>query len=119
MADGGAKESYELFAWFVQNRVSTPEAEKPFLILYGDEGFYEKVNQKQVQHYLGGGLEAAVSSLEVMKDLAKRYEVYHLRKTYGGPQESQILEQWREALEPQRIIPVHDEEEGSVHALGG
>src|SRR4051812_43516325 len=38
---GGSKESYELFAWFVQNRVSTPEAEKPFLIIYGDEGFYE------------------------------------------------------------------------------
>ena len=33
---GGAKESYELFAWFVKNRVATPEAEKPFLIIYGD-----------------------------------------------------------------------------------
>ena len=116
---GGAKESYELYAWLVQNRVSTPEAEeKPFLIIYGDEGFYEKVNAKQVQHYLGGGLEKGVSSLEVFQDLNKRFDVYLLRKSYGGSEDKAIRDQWADALEPQRIILVHDEDRAVDLALG-
>ncbi len=116
---GGAKESYELYAWFVKNRVATPEAEKPFLILYGDEGFYEKVNAKQVQHYLGAGIEEDVSSLEVFQNLNERFEVYLLRKSYGSPSEDKaIRDQWADALEPQRIIAVKDEERAVDLALG-
>lgn len=115
---GGAKESYELFAWFVQNRVSTPEAEKPFLIIYGDEGFYEKVNAKQVQHYLGGELEKGASALEVFRDLNERFDVYLLRKSYGNAAEDAAIKaQWVEALDPQRIIPVQDEQRAVDLAL--
>jgi hypothetical protein len=116
---GGAKESYELFGWFVQNRVLTPEAEKPFLIIYGDEGFYPEVCPKQVQHYVGAGLEKPASSLEVFQDLMKRYEVYLLRKSYGtGAEAKAIKEQWADALEPQRVLSVHDEERAVDLALG-
>jgi hypothetical protein len=115
---GGAKESYELYAWFVQNRVSAPRAEKPFLIIYGDEGFYPEVNEDQVRHYFGGALEGRVSSRSVFSDLMKRYEVYLLRKSYGGSQEKEILAQWQDALEPQRVIPVQDEERAVDLALG-
>jgi hypothetical protein len=116
---GGAKESYELFAWLVQNRVSAPEATKPFLIIYGDEGFYEKVDPKQVQHYLGAELAKPASSLEVFRDLMARFEVYLLRKSYGsGPEDKVIREQWADALEPQRIISVKDEERAVDLALG-
>jgi hypothetical protein len=116
---GGAKESYELFGWFVQNRVTTPEAEKPFLIIYGDEGFYPEVCPKQVQHYVGAGLEKPASSLEVFQDLMKRYEVYLLRKSYGtGAEDKAIKDQWADALEPQRILAVHDEERAVDLALG-
>lgn len=115
---GGAKESYELFAWLVQNRVHAPRAEKPFLIIYGDEGFYPTVSAEQVRHYLGGELEGRVSSKAVFQDLMKRFDVYLLRKTYGGSQEKEILEQWQAALEPQRVIAVHDEERAVDLALG-
>jgi hypothetical protein len=115
---GGAKESYELFAWYATERVSTPAAEKPFLILYGDEGFYEKVSKEQVKHILGAGLEENVPSKEVMKALMERYEVYLLRKTYGGTQEKEILAQWEEVLGPQRIIALKDEERAVDLALG-
>jgi len=116
---GGARESYELFGWFAQNRVKTPAAEKPFLIIYGDEGFYEKVNKDQVRHYLGAEIEKAVSARDVFSDLMKRYEVYLLRKTYGnGEEEKKILAQWEDALEPQRILAIQDEERAVDLALG-
>ena len=116
---GGAKESYELYAWFVQNRVSTPEAEKPFLIIYGDEGFYPEVDPKQVRHYVGASLEGPVSSRAVFRDLMARYEVYLLRKSYGSAaDDARIKEQWADALEPQRIIPVLDEQRAVDLALG-
>lgn len=116
---GGARESYELYAWFVQNRVSTPEAEKPFLIIYGDEGFYPEVCPKQVRHYVGASLEGPVSSRAVFQDLLARYEVYLLRKSYGSAAEdARIKEQWADALEPQRIIPVKDEQRAVDLALG-
>jgi len=115
---GGAKESYELFFWFVQNRVSTPRAVKPFLIIYGDEGFYDEIDPKQVQHYLGAGSERPVPSHAVLKDLNERFEVYHLRKDYSGAEDKKILAQWQDALEPQRVIPLRDEERAVDMALG-
>jgi hypothetical protein len=117
---GGARESYELFAWFLQNRVKAENAVgKPFLIIYGDEGFYPEVDPKQVQHYLAGGIEKPVSSLAVWRDLMERFNVYLLRKRYGSDREDKvILEQWQEALEPQRILSVNDEERAVDLALG-
>ncbi len=116
---GGAKESYELYAWFVQNRVFTPKAEKPFLIIYGDEGFYEKVSPAQLSHYVGASVEEPVSSRAVFEDLMARFEVYLLRKDYGAEDEDKkILAQWQKVLGPQRVIPVHDEERAVDLALG-
>lgn len=116
---GGAKESYELFAWFVQNRVSTPEAEKPFLIVYGDEGFYPSVDPEQVRHYLGVSIEKREPALPIFRDLMERFEVYLLRKSYGDPgEEKKIVKQWEAALEPQRILAVQDEERAVDLALG-
>ncbi len=120
---GGARESYELFAHFVAERCEVPNAsrddgEKPFLILYGDEGFYPEVATAQIRHYLGIGAEVAPKSVQVWKKLLETWEVYLFRKTYGGAQEQEILKQWTEALGAQRIIPVHDELRAVDLALG-
>lgn len=115
---GGARESYELFGYFVAERAHVPNAEKPFLILYGDEGFYPKVDPAQARHFLGVGIEKPVSSLKVWKKLMERWDVYLLRKEYGGAEEKKILAQWSEALEPQRIVPIPDEERAVDLALG-
>jgi len=116
---GGARESYELFAYFLAHRARTENAERPFLILYGDEGFYPEVDAKQAQHYLGGQLEGERSSVALWRELGKRFEIYLLRKSYGSKAEDRkIVAQWEEALEPQRIIPVPDEQRAVDLALG-
>jgi hypothetical protein len=116
---GGARESYELFAYFLTHRALTPNAARPFLILYGDEGFYPEVNAKQVEHYLGGQVTGERSSVAIFRALAQRFEVYLLRKTYGSPAEDRrIVAQWQKVLEPERILPVPDEQRAVDLALG-
>lgn len=117
---GGARESYELFAYYVQEQVSTPRAEKPFLILYGDEGFYPEVHAGQVKHYLGLDLpkQEKVVSADVWRRLGERFEIYLLRKTYGGSQEQEILAQWQEVIEPQKILTIDHEQRAVDLALG-
>ena len=116
---GTSQESYELFAYFLTHRAKTPKAEKPFLILYGDEGFYPEVNAKQVQHYLGGQIEGERTSVELWRELAKRWEIYLLRKTYGSAAEDKkIVAQWEKALSPERILAVPDEQRAVDLALG-
>jgi hypothetical protein len=116
---GGGRESYELYAWFVANRVRVENAPRPYLIIYGDEGFYPEVDPAQVRHHVEGGLESPASSLAVWRGLAERFELYLLRKTYGTDREDRaIVEQWREAIGPERILTVHDEERAVDLALG-
>lgn len=121
---GGSRESYELFGYFVDKQCSTPragteEGERPFLIIYGDEGFYPHVDPKQVQHYLGVGIQEKVSSAEVWRSLASKWDLYLLRKSYGSAeQDATVVAQWSKVLDPQRIILLPDELRAVDYALG-
>ncbi|HJX05475.1 MAG TPA: hypothetical protein VJ461_02100 [Candidatus Nanoarchaeia archaeon] len=103
----GVRESYELWGYYVSKHVLTPKAEKPFLILMGDEAFYNKVDPKQAKHYLGDGLQAQLDSIEMWKKLDERFNIYLLRKSYPG-YDDKIKAQWAEAIGHQKIVPVTD-----------
>ncbi len=104
---GGARESYELWAHFINEHCDTPKANSPTLIIMGDEGFYPQISPEQVKHYLGDTLQAPLDSKAAWQKLANRFDLYLLRKSYSGLDE-QISAQWAEAIGKQRIIPVED-----------
>lgn len=114
---GGARESYELFAHFVANGVKAPEAVSPMLIIFGDEGFYEHVDPGQVEHYLGSRPEAAIPAKQVWEAVGQHWNVYLLHKHYAGCDE-EIVRQWKDALGPQKVIPVPSPERAVDHAIG-
>ena len=103
----GIRESYELFAYFMNKYVSTPNAENPFMIIMGDEMFYDKINSKQIKHYIGDGLQEDLNSIEIWQQLSQKFDIYLLRKEYPGHNEK-IVEQWNQAIGPQKIIPIYD-----------
>lgn len=103
----GIRESYELWAHYVNECVTTPKATSPFLILMGDEMFYDIVRPEHAKKYLGQDLQAPVDAMKVWKSLAQKYDIYLLRKQYDG-HDSKIEAQWNAALGAQRIIPVYD-----------
>ena len=103
----GIRESYELFAYFANNNVSTPKATNPFMIIMGDEKFYEKIDHKHIKKYTGEGLQEDLDSMDVWKQLGQKFNIYLLRKSYAGRDE-EITAQWSEAIGAQKIIPVYD-----------
>ncbi len=104
---GGIRESYELFAYFMHEHAKTPKATSPFMIIMGDEKFYEMVNPDQVKHYLGDKMQDVADSKEIWKALAQRFDIYVLRKQYAG-HDKEIVAQWAEAIGEQKIIPLYD-----------
>ena len=115
---GGARESYELFFHWLLRRAKAPQAVRPFLILYGDEGFYPRIDPKQARHWVGDGLEAPLDSTAVIEAVCEGWNVFHLRKPYGGRQEGEILAQWTDVLGPERILRIDDEQRAVDLALG-
>ncbi|MBI4918687.1 hypothetical protein HY837_02065 [archaeon] len=100
-------ESYELFAYFVDNHVKTPKATSPFLILMGDEGFYEKINKSMVEHFVGDKLQDDLDAKTVWSSVGKKFNTYLLHKEYNGL-DKEIVGQWSEAIGQQKVIPVSD-----------
>jgi len=103
-------ESYELFAYFMLEHCKTPNATSPFLLIYGDEMFYENVNPKQVGHYIGDKLNRPIESRQVWQKLLQNFNLYLLHKPYGDENEPDVDEevktQWAKAIGKQRIIEV-------------
>ncbi len=100
-------ESYELFAHFVDKHVKTPKATSPFLIIMGDEAFYDKISKAMVEHFIGDKLQDDIDSKTVWDSLGKKFNVYLLHKEYGGL-DKEIVQQWSDALGVQKVIPVTD-----------
>lgn len=116
---GGARESYELFAYYLLQNARAPEAKRPFLILYGDEGFYPQVSAKQVRYYLGGNIRSARDSADVWRAVSESWNVFHLRKPYGsGRQDVEIRGQWEEVLGAERVLALDEPERAVDLALG-
>ena len=114
---GGARESYELFAYYLLTRARAPNASKPFLILYGDEGFYEEVEAAQIRYYLGGKERRNRDSYEVWGALSEAWNVFHLRKRYPG-RDAQIRGQWERAIGAERVLELPAAERAVDMALG-
>ena len=115
---GHITESYELFGYFMLEHCKTPKATSPFLLIYGDETFYDEVNPRQVKKYIGDTLERTLPSKEVWKRLMQRFNVYHLHKPYGNSSDDEILRYWADAIGPQRIIKVPSEDRAVDIGMG-
>ncbi|MGE0707397.1 MAG: hypothetical protein AB7N76_04395 [Planctomycetota bacterium] len=114
---GGARESYELFAYYLLTHARAHSAARPFLILYGDEGFYEQVSAAQIRYHLGGKERRDRDSAEVWSALNESWNIYHLRKRYHG-KDAEIRAQWSEVLGPERVLALPAPERAVDMALG-
>src|SRR3989344_3501041 len=79
----GIRESYELWAYFMLEHCKTPKAERPLMVIMGEEKFYETLSPEQVKKYIGHDIQA-MDSRNVWQQLAHRFYIYLLRKSYAG-----------------------------------
>lgn len=103
----GHRESYDLWAHYMNTRVQTPNAKRPFLFLMGDELFYEQVRPDQVNRYCGDALTGPLDARAVLRDLAEKYDFWVLRKAYPRMDEK-ISAAWKDAVGDQRVLQVAD-----------
>ena len=114
---GQGMETYELFAYFMLKHANVPNATSPNLIIFGDEGFYETIDPRQVKHYIGDTLEKELASADVWKALQQKFNVHMLHKRYDG-HDAQIVDQWARVLGKEKVVELPAAERAVDVALG-
>jgi hypothetical protein len=119
---GQIHETYELFAHFMLEHADLPNAKSPFLIIFGDERFYERVDPGQVEHYIGDRLQAPLESEKVWKGLLQKFDLYFLHKPYGNGDstsiDKEVVDSWGRVIGRQRIIELPSAERAVDVAMG-
>jgi hypothetical protein len=109
---GSLEESYELAAYYLLNHCKTPNSKiKPICIIVGDEAFYERVNEVQVEEFIGDKLDQDLDSYEVMKQLKEKFDTYVLRPepSYSKEEYEKIHKKWTSVFS-ERVSRMKDPE---------
>jgi hypothetical protein len=108
--DKFTQESYELAAYFMLHHCKTPNVRRPVCIIAGDEGFYSTVSPEDVRTHIGDSISIPLGANSVMRDLAKRFDVYILRPepTYSPSMYADIHKQWETVLGPEKVLRMDD-----------
>jgi hypothetical protein len=114
---GDAPESYGLFAYWLNTHVSVPNAERPFLILFGDVDMHESVPSGQIRHVLDDDVAQDQPSIQMWNQVARNWNAWFLRRP-GGRRGDHIDEQWTKALGAQRVVHMDDEQRAVDYAMG-
>jgi hypothetical protein len=126
---GDAPESYGLFASWVEHHVETPEASRPFLIVFGDAPMHETIPSEQIERLMGDNptglgqrIKAAVGAggldaLSTWRRVAERWDTWFLRRPTGRPGD-EVDRQWAKAVGEQRIFHIDDEQRAVDYAMG-
>jgi hypothetical protein len=105
---GNLRESYELAAYFYLNNCELVNHEFPFLFITGDEAFFNEITKVNVEKILGQKLEKNLNSREIFKLLKKKFNVFHLRKTFDDPEkEKGMYKQWADTIGQERVLSVN------------
>jgi hypothetical protein len=100
---GQDMETYELALWFLAEKTSIDcwekRRKKGFVFIIGDENPYPEVDKHQVLALIGAHLERSPRTLDVVRKLQERYEVFYIMPKmtghYGSPK---IVDTWKALL---------------------
>jgi hypothetical protein len=111
--NGGAqaRESYELTALYYVHNAEMPNAERPIMIIIGDEGFYSTISREHAK-LANVKLASVVDTADVFEELKQKFSVYLIRKPYShyGGEDEHIQREWENLLgkEHVAILPAAD-----------
>jgi hypothetical protein len=128
---GDAPESYGLFAWWVEHHVTTPNANYPFLIVFGDAPMHARIPRQQVAKLLGDPPESqgllsrifgspegeGLDALECWRRVAARWNTWFLRRPTGRKGD-EVDQQWAAALGHEKVFHIDDEQRAVDYAMG-
>jgi hypothetical protein len=116
---GQAAESYEYTAYFYARMCDLKDAEVPFFIITGDEGFRETLyGSDLVRHF--GGTHKNTEAADVFEELKRKFKgnVFMIRRRYAGEENDKIQAQWEKALGADYVIPLGSDQAIADVTLG-
>lgn len=132
---GDAPESYGLFAWWVENHVTAPNASSPFLIVFGDAPMHPTIPSGQVTGLLGdsapregngsaswterlfGSAPSEFDAVKTWQRIGQTWNTWFLRRPTGRAGD-EVDRQWADAVGPDRIFRIDDEQRAVDYAMG-
>jgi hypothetical protein len=114
---GDIPESYGLFAWWVNTHVTTPNADRPFLIVFGDATMHPQITEGEVRHYLGDELAQPADAITAWRRASRTWNTWFLRRP-GGTKGDAVDEQWGHAIGGQQVVHMDDEQRAVDYAMG-
>ncbi|MEM6281566.1 MAG: hypothetical protein AAF787_05185 [Chloroflexota bacterium] len=102
-------ESYELALYFMARHTSIDcyekRKKKGYLFMIGDEMAYPKVDRKQVDSIVDGGLEASIRLEDMIAEVKEKYNLYFIVPVAAsGGNADRIYTFWKERLGEQHVI---------------
>ena len=83
---------------------------KGFLFTMGDEPFLDNISKEAIRHFIGDDIEYDLSAEELLNEVSRQYEVYHLMIEEGSGMryyQGKVVDKWTKLL-GQRAIRVSD-----------
>jgi hypothetical protein len=77
-----------------------------FFFVTGDEHYFDEPQSALYQKFLGTPVENSISGKKEWKRLMENYNVFHVKKAYGGHSEQEIYKQWCETLGEERVLRI-------------
>ncbi|MCK6504727.1 hypothetical protein L6R53_15195 [Myxococcota bacterium] len=114
---GDAPESYGLFAHWVDTHVKAPNAEKPFLIVFGDITMHERFPAAQVRDVMGDGAQGDLDAIAAWQRVSKKWNTWFLRRP-GGKEGDAVDQQWARAIGADHVFHIDDEQRAVDYAMG-
>lgn len=99
---GNMFESYPLAWYFAANHTSTDNFEKRgkkgILFTMGDDGYPSKLTKEEIKRIFGDDVERDISIEELLTQVSRQYEVFHLCLAQGGTHRETDLDNWQRIL---------------------
>jgi len=77
-----------------------------FFFVTGDEHYFDKPESALYEKFLGIPAEKNISGKKEWKRLMENYNVFHIKKDYGGDVEQDIYKQWCDTLGEERVLKI-------------
>jgi hypothetical protein len=113
---GDEPESYGLLAHYINTHVETPNAKRPFLIVFGDATMHPEVPARQIHAIMGDNVQSR-DSIDEWKAVTRNWNTWFLRRP-GGSRGDVVDKQWSKAVGGQKIVHMTDEARAVDYAMG-
>ena len=116
---GQAQESYEYTAYYYARMCDLKNADAPFFMITGDEGFRDTLYGSDLSRHFGGEHQNTEAQ-DIWDELKQKFKgnVFIIRRPYQSGDNDKIQAQWEKALGKDYVVPLTSDQAIADITLG-